>query len=427
MRVLIITRSPWEKDNSIGNTLYDFFSDFKEAKIYSLCLREAPKVCDIPIKNYYISEHQIVKNLFRGKNIGKITDGKDNNDGAKTEQKVYTKAKQIRSTIPHIIREVIWSFGTWKNDQMDSFLKDVSPDIVFFPVFPCAYAHKVLEYIKNKTGAKIVIFHADDCYSLKQITISPLSFLYRLYVRRWVRKTVGVSDLQYVISDVQKEDYDKAFGITHKVLTKFADFTGTPSLKHVYSEPLQAVFTGNISVNRWKSLSFIANAFETINKNGLRIQLRIFTATPITGKIEKHLNRGNSSFLMGKVESEKIPEIQNDADILVHVEAFDLKNRLLVRQSFSTKIVDYMKRGRAILAVGPREVASIKHLIETKSAIVASKEQELIDEVKSVLDDHEKMNQIAINAYECGRNHHNKNTMLGMLHHDLLRLAGELD
>lgn len=68
--------------------------------------------------------------------------------------------------------------------------------------------------------------------------------------------------------------------------------------------------------------------------------------------MEKELNIGESSILMGSVPATEIEEIQKNADILVHAEGLDLKSRLAVRQSFSTKIVDYLKMARPIFAVG---------------------------------------------------------------------------
>ena len=135
--------------------------------------------------------------------------------------------------------------------------------------------------------------------------------------------------------------------------------------------------------------------------------------------MEKALNRGESSILMGSVPASEVPGIQERADILVHVEALDLKNRLTVRQSFSTKIVDYLKAARPILAVGPKDVASIDHLIRNDCAIVADNRQELESKLRAILDDKAMLNEIAQRGYECGRKHHNKQDIQTMLMNDL--------
>ena len=420
MRLLVITRAPWLNDNGTGSTLTDLFSEFSDMEIYSLCMREAPAVCSISKKNFYISERQIVNALIHRGTVGKITDSSsvETTDQQK-EIATYNKAKKYNFTIFQFCREFIWGTGIWKNKNLDNYLKEVKPDFIFFPDFPCVYAHKVLKYIKKKTNAKVAIFHADDCYTLKQFSLSPLYWLFRFYQRKWVRSSVNIADVHYVISDVQKKDYDKAFGVNNKLLTKFGDFSSDPDLKKEFNNPLKIVYTGNIGLNRWKSLAMIAEALKQINKERIKAELIIYTGNEITDKIRRVLDVPGVSKILGKVNSNEIPFIQNSADILVHVESLDLKNRLTVRQSFSTKIVDYFKRGRAILAVGPKEVASIKHLIDNNCAFVADTVDDLVKEISRCIVDKKLLNEYAMKAYDCGRRLHNQKDMLKMLRNDM--------
>ena len=48
--------------------------------------------------------------------------------------------------------------------------------------------------------------------------------------------------------------------------------------------------------------------------------------------------------------------------MLVHVESFDNKSRQLTKLSISTKIPEYLATGKPIIAIGPREVASLEYL-----------------------------------------------------------------
>lgn len=423
-RMLVITRAPWLNDNAIGRTMSDFFSSFTDFEIYSICLREAPFVCSIPIKNFYISESQIINGIIKHKKIGKISDKKNiSNDTLNEEVRMYSVAKRLNLMALYFVKELLWSTNRWKNKSFKTFLDEVNPDVIFFPDFPCIYAHKVLKFIYNRTNAKVAIFHADDCYTLKHFSLSPLFWIYRLYLRKHVKESVEISDLHFVISDVQKKDYDRCFNVNNIILTRFASFDKEPNIKKVYNNPLQLVYTGNIGINRWKTLALIARALKIINKNGIKAQLRIYTATEISKKIRKALDVCNSSFLMGKRPAEDVEKIQENADILVHVEAFDLKNRLIVRQSFSTKIVDYLKSGRAILAVGPQEVASIKHLKDNNCAMVASSENEIINLLSKVLSSNEELTQIARRGFECGKKYHNKDKMLKMLHNEISQIC----
>lgn len=419
-RLLVITRAPWLNDNGIGSTLSDFFGDFSDFEIASLCLREATTVSALSRKNFSISESQLIRGLIKREPVGKITAEHSRSAAReKEEADMYRFSKKFHSSLLAFVREWLWSTNVWKNERLDRFLGEVQPDIVFFPDFPCVYAHKVLRYIRRKTNAKVAIFHADDCYTLKQFSLSPFFWAYRFYLRRWVRKTVKAADLHYVISDLQKQDYDRCFGVCHQVLTKFADFSQPPALKDSTALPLELVYTGNIGLNRWKSLAMIAGALKTINQDRVAAQLKIYTTNEISPKMRRALEAPGSVFLMGGLPPEEMDRVQTEADILVHAESLDLKNRLLVRLSFSTKIVDYLKRGRAILAVGPSEVASIRHLRDNDCAMIAGSQAEIVTQLGDVIAHPDKLKEYALRAYECGVKHHNRAEMLRMLHDDM--------
>ena len=269
MRLLVITRAPWKNDNGTGNTLTDFFSELEDAEIFSISMRETPEVCPIPQKNFYFSENQFIQKIVRNKPVGKITENKENKKDTSSlgeEEKLYNIAKKADLMIFTFCREILWDMKLWKNERLDSFLQEAHPDVIFFPNFPCIYAHKVFAYIVKKTGARAIMYHADDCYTLKQFSLSPLYWGYRFALRRWVRNSVRISQAHYVISDVQKNDYDRMFGINHKILTKFSDFTAEPNIKEIFHDPLKIVYTGNIGINRWRSLGLLAKTLKRINQ-----------------------------------------------------------------------------------------------------------------------------------------------------------------
>lgn len=414
MRVLVISRSAWRNDNSTGNTLTDFFTDFEDAEFYSLCMREQPPQNEIAKRHFYISEKQLIQHLLnRHSKVGAENFAEAIVDNS--EKKLYDFAKKHPSTLMMMAREMLWNVGGWKNNNLKEYIKEVNPDVVFFPVFGCYYPHKVLKYIHSLTNAKIVLFHADDNYTLKQFSLSPLYWIYRFGLRKWVRRSVRIADVQYCISVVQKADYDKMFGCECKLLTKFSDFSVDPNLKTDFGTPLQLVFTGNINTNRWKSLALLVETLKRINNDAIKAQLRIYTATPLTKAMTKALSVENTSFLMGTVPASKISQIQREADMLVHTEGLDLKSRLVVRQSFSTKIVDYLKAARPIVAIGPKNVASIKHLIDNDCAIVANNKEELYEKLSLIIDSTQQLHMYAMRAYLCGRSNHDKTKQKEML------------
>lgn len=422
MRILVLSRSAWRNDNSTGRTLSDIMSAFPGAEVFCLSMREQKMQNDICKENFIISEKQIIKHLLGKGEVGKKEPPSRDNNSEQNIKDIYSKTTPKSNILLWYLRELLWNIGGWKNNNLRKYIDEVKPDIIFSPIFPGCYPQKLLIYVKKISGAKVAVFHMDDNYTLKRYSLSPLFWLYRFYMRKWVKKATKCADIIYVISELQKREYEKSFNRECKLLTKAADFSGEPKLKKEYNSPLQIVYTGNIGLNRWKSLAHIANVLEIINADDIKAQLRIYTGNTLTDEMKAALNKGESSFVMGSVTAEKVTEIQKDADMLVHVEALDIKNKLTVRQSFSTKIVDYLAAARPILAFGPKDVASIDHFVKNDCAIVADNEEELYKALLEVIDNKGKLDELSLKAYNCGYKFHNKVDIDNMLKSDMEQL-----
>lgn len=414
VKTLVITRGPWSSDNNTGNTLNNLFSGFEDAEIHNLYFREE-KPGKNPCKTIFrISEKQLVSSIVKGGHCGTLVmnSGEDSSVTLESEKAIYDVGKKINLYTLWFVREWIWSLGKWKKGPLDKYIDEVDPDLIFMPVFGCWYPHKVLSYIHRRISdgkAKIILFHADDNYTMKQYCFSPLYWIYRLILRKWVRRSVKIADVNCCISELQKEDYEKAFGREFILLRKKGNFNGEPRLKKTYDMPLRLVYTGNVSVGRWETLSLIARSLDKMGEEERHGKLHIYSGTPLTKKMKRAFDTPSLVF-HGSVPAEKIDSIQADADILVHVESFSIKNKLMVRQSFSTKIVDYLGKGRCILAAGPDDVASIKYFTENGAAFVV-KDRESISNgiVKLVSMTDEELNGFAKKAWEVGRDLHGLN------------------
>ena len=423
MRILFVSASPLKKEISIGNTFLNLFENMEDVALASICTRAGNP--EPPISACLcISEKMLVKNFLKNTPVGNMVEVREREPRPQDSGAVRF-AKRYRWTAFFWMQDLLWKLGRWKSPELEKFIADFRPDVIFTVFANSVYLHNLILHAQAVSQAKLVVYAWDDYYSMKRFMLSPLRWIKHFVDRRSMRKLVKKADLFYVISDLQKKEYSACLGKSCKVLTKGADFNEDLALKKQYDDPMQLVFTGNINGNRWTSLKMIADTLECINKDGVRAQLRIYTATQITGKMRKALQRGDSSFLMGSVPACDIPEIQKKADMLVHVEALDLANRLQVRHSFSTKIVDYLKAARPILAVGPSDVASIDHLIRNDCAIVSDNKVELERKLRSVLEDRTELDRVSKNAYACGRKYHNKQAIQTMLLQDLKDICGK--
>ena len=428
MRVLFVSSSPLKKEISIGNTFINLFSGMENVELASIYTRAGAPDSEIS-QAFCVTEKMIINNIFKKSSVGKRVDmteehGKEESALANNETKGVRFAKSKRWTVLFWMQDLVWKIGRWKkSEELNDFIKDFKPDVVFTVLSNACYLNNLILHTVKVSGAPLVLYAWDNNYSLKQFMFSPLRWIKHFIDRRSMRKVAKKADLFYVISEVQKQDYEKAFKKECRVLTKGADFDRQMPAAKEDNEILQLVFTGNIGMNRWKSLGHIANVLERINENGVKAQLRIYTGNPMTKKMEKALNKGESSFVMGSVSSSEALKIQENADFLVHVEAQDLKNKLLVRQSFSTKLVDYFSWAKPIVAYGPKGVASIEHLIRNDCAAVADNENELYEKLLNLINDKTKREELAKNAWLCGKKNHNKKDIQSELRESLEALC----
>lgn len=379
MRILIISRSPWRLDNSFGNTYSSIFRDMKDVEIANIYLADGMPEYEENVKAYYqVSERELVegfKHPFSLKKVGKVAYAENSSDTYEKENdaKYMTVGKARRWSIMFMVRDFIWKFGKIDYWGMDMFVEDLKPDIIFLPYYYATYVFRVALHLQKKFNLPMTGEACLDIYSLKQLSFDPLFWINRFNIRRWIRKAAHHSDSLYLISEKMRRDFQKYLKLPCKILYKIPDFSRMQNEYENMHTPVRFLFTGNIGANRWKSLGMLADALQR-NRFG---HLDIYTATPLTNKMIRRLNVDGYSEVHAPVTQDEVRMLQNESDVLVHAESFDLANRLLVRYSISTKIMDYLCVGRTILGIGPSDIASIEYLRDNDVAIIATNEAEL--------------------------------------------------
>ena len=425
MKLLVISRSAWKDDNASGNTLSNFFGGWDKKHIYNVYCRSELPTNDVCEKYYSITEKDIIKNLITPWKTGKeIYDaGKQKSirqiNEEKTEKKMLDFFRANRYSVFLFARELIWSFGSWKNNKLDKFLVDIKPEIIFCFATESHYLNKLLMYCKTKTSAKLVLFFADDIYSYKSYT--PISFLYQFISRRHIRNAVSHADKIYGASPKLCQEYSDAFNKEITPLFKgcfFEQYVKKVSI----SSPIKVVYAGNLFYGRWQILKVLADEIERLNKESVIIVLEIYTTTTITHEMDVALNRGESSCIMGALPYEDIKKVLKKADIVLHVESFEPKQVKSTRLSFSTKIIDCMQSGSCMMAIGPKNIASIDYLQSIEGPIVVTEISKVGETLNKIIENPETILSKAISLQKYARKHHDINNVHDKLKRDFASL-----
>ncbi len=420
-KVLVVGINPWI-DNTGINTLINFFDGWDKeslAHIYTRAGLPNTKICDTFFR---ISEPMVLRSLFKRRiKTGEVVTNCENAPQKFEDERIY---KKKRGYFTALCREAVWLLGKWKTRELDTFLDEYDADVLFFPVYSNVYMCRLQNYIADRLKKPVILYSSDDNYSYKAVPKTPLSLLHRFWLRAEEKKLFARANKVMVITPKQKDEYDKIFGTDSVVLTKGVDFSMYPFISKELNDPIKIVYTGKLIIGRWKTLAAIAEALGEINQAGRRFELDIYTTDEPTDEQKASLNR-NGSQIKGALTLPEVQRVQAEADILVFVESLERKYKNAARLSFSTKITDYLKSGKCILAIGGDDIAPIDYFKRYDSAICATSYSEIKERLKEISSDTDIVSKYAKKAYDCGKSHHDKADVDKLLRTTILDVSKE--
>lgn len=420
-KVLVVSTNAW-RDNTGINTLIEFFKCWdadKLAQVYTKSTLPNTSVCNT---FFSISENAVMKSVLkRGTKTGKQvfnTEGDSDlvDQSAVNEQKMYSTYHGKLRVFLSYCREIVWKFGRWKTAELDKFVDDFNPDVLYIPIYPTIYMGRIQKYIIERTKKPIVSYIADDNYSYEAAGKGFFAKVHRFYLRKYVKYIIEHSAKLMVISPKQKEESDRLFGVDSVVMTKGIDFD--PFEPYEVNKPIKMVYTGKLIIGRWKSLAAIAEALGKINANEIRMELDIYTTDVLTEEQKQQLNRNGCS-VRGSLTLQQVKEVQKKADILVFAESLEEQFKHTARLSFSTKITDYLKSGKCIFAIGDKEIAPIDYFQRYDSAVTATTYDEIYMMMEHLVKNQNVINQYAEKAHCCGVLNHSREKMDELLKNTL--------
>jgi hypothetical protein len=426
MKILLITSEVWNDVEFGNNNMTNWFQGMKDveiAHIFCSAGRPSNRCC----KRYFrISDKAIFNSLFfRSKPAGETLYFDDYptvlQDGHKSQKKF--RSPVFRNSIVRLLRDIAWNMGRVNKTEIRKFICDFEPDVIFTQrmasIRTCSVERLINELFKD---IPFVAYTGDDEYSLKQLSFDPLYWIRRIMIRNYLKKNVKFYKQYYTMSEKQAEDYKRIFGVNTKLLYKCGQFSPERIHKDVNS-PIRLVYIGKLYCNRWKILREIKNILSSINITDVKIILSIYSGDKVSKKQYKQLHDGVNSCFMGYISPKEIHKIHSNSDIVLHVESFDLKNRLLTKHSFSTKIIDCLASGCAVMAVCWKEHSGYKYLDKEDAAITVCNKKELQTDLLKIACNPDIITQYALKAYNCGTANHQADDVHEILKSDFKKIV----
>lgn len=389
MNILIFSEAAWDDKNSFGNTVSNFFCGdiWENDKFLNYYARNQIPDNKANVNYYQLSAVDVIKGALKLKIRGKKFSSKDIATrhnlyfDHEREQRSIDKLHKNKNEFVYYVHEAIWRSRIWINEDFDSFINQNKPDVLFAFATSPYILWPLIKYLKKKTMCKIVLLVADNTYEGYEKNI----WYRRRYLKRMLKNCILSADRVYGISDEMSQLYQDMFHVNVTTLYKGCDLSLSP--KNYTNNPLRFVYAGNLFWGRDDILSTIAETIEDQNQNGVKAVLEIYTGATITPELEKKLNHGESSRIMGARPYDEIKQIMHDADVVLHVESFDEDSIETVKYSLSTKIIDCLQSGSQVFGIGPNGIASIEYLKKVDGAIVVDSREKIKEQLSALLQD----------------------------------------
>lgn len=410
-KVLVISTNAW-KDRGAQHTLSEIFCCWDKSRLAQIYVRGGlpqTAVCDRFLR---INENDIIKSVFNKKI--KTTMEVENRSGEidvelaaelEKERKRYSGRKNNYSYVKALAREAVWFFSKWKTKELNEFISDFDPDVIFLPAISTVYMTKIQKYVVNFSNKPVAYYVLDDCYSYSSLKKNPLAFLHRFLKRCQLKGFLKNIKRVFAMSPKAAQLCEDMFSVKSSVLTKAVNFSKLEYKETETKEPLTMVYTGRLVIGREGSLANIAKAVHSINRDGERIKLHIYSSdTPMDRELVSQLY--DSVQFMGEVTREETEKLQQSSDIVLFAESLHKKYRKIAKMSFSTKLTDYFASGRCIFAVGGEEIAPIDYLMNEDAAVVVTDYGDIEPALRKLCDNPELVKEYGKKAFECGKRNH---------------------
>ncbi len=411
-KILVCNVACW--NSKIGaNTFSSLLEKYPAENIANIyCREEFP---DNPQCGRYfqIAESRVIRSIYKpGIKTGRPLqacqqmDDQDQ-DAIEKSRTLYNKNKKKRSYLKLFARELIWKIGKWKSPELDAFIDEFQPDIVLFGMDGYIHMNCICRYVVKRSGAKAVGYFWDDNFTYKQRPGKPGFLLMRWMNRKSLKKLVHCGDAFWAITEKTKREADEFFGIDCQVLTKPIDFAQGQIWKpYDLQIPIKMLYTGNLLIGRFDTVKAVAKAMETVNRDGVKIELDVYTGSYIPPEELEQLPP--CVHMKGVVPQQQVFQLQQQADILLFAEAMTGENSKIARLSFSTKLTDYFRSGKCILAIGAHDVAPMEYLRAENAAVCAATQKQITEQLQLLTQDPDRILEMAENAYLCGQRNHSR-------------------
>ncbi len=411
-RVLVVTNNSLRKSNANGFTLLTLLYSFKVEEVIDLSIDGVEPDKDSALATYQTTDKEHLKYFFTKKKLGRII----LNEDIKEKENIQTsigKHKSIKENALGLwIREIIWKYGRWDKSLLYSFIDEYKPTAIMFQCSRTIFMINLVHELSSKYNIPVTIYTGEDEYFHKY----PFYKLIKNHLQRKMKKAYKVlfnENVRQVICTHPKlaRLYKEEF-----IINSFAILPPSGiKVENTYIPNIggSVMYTGNINPNRYSSLIDVATSLYNIDNS---IKLDIYSGD-MTNKVSRILSKSLNIKIHPPVKKDEVEGLMKKARLLIHVESFRKKDKVLIENAYSTKIADSLASGVPFFVYGPTYAGFGDYFLNNPGiAFYIYKKEELDTALKEALTNEDKRKEVVVNAIkEANDNHsieHNSNRIM---------------
>ncbi|NIY73632.1 DUF115 domain-containing protein [Marivivens donghaensis] len=258
-------------------------------------------------------------------------------------------------------------------DEAKSAIEEFAPDIVLYrPVPKTPALHEFAMDVIGASTAPIVTWIMDDWPA--ELQTKPTENSEELC--NDFADLLNAAALNLSICDKMSTAFEARYGVKFHAFANGVNPVQWPAMKHHHGQQLKLRYSGNLAANMTlDSVLTVAKAVEKLGQAGHDITFEISTQ-PWWHRDSAHLFADLKQTTIDTIarDAEAYREWLAGADAVLLTYNFDEETLRYVQYSMANKMPECLASGAAILAYGPKEVATIDYLSKSGGAITVDEQ-----------------------------------------------------
>lgn len=385
-KVMVVSHNVFGLDGSMGKTLHDYFKGWPQDRLCQLYFHSEIPTSDVCVQYYRVTDWDLLCALLKFKKPGKVLTKQDiqaarvtTRTDKGTTAKIYQKGR-TRKPWMYLARNTLWKFGFWRTKELDRWMRECRPDVIFFASGDYTFSFDIAMYLSKKYDIPMVVSIMDDYYFHRKNNRGWLAKWNTYRFRKTMEKVMEKASGAFYIHPAMMTKYQEKFLLPASVLYKGAQPNESQESDN---GNLRISYFGSLGYRRHKALVEIGRTIRELIPDG-SVLLDIYSAES-RPEILVELTRENGVAFQGVCDAQTVARLQSESNILVLAESDEAEIVEQIRFSLSTKVPEYLASGRCVLAYGGAQTGTISYLLQNQVSCVATNKEELKMKLKEIL------------------------------------------